>query len=253
MLRAGLLPGRGCLVLLLVVGTASAQDGQEPVRGVVRAVEEALISTELNARIMEITRREGEEFRKGDILMRFYCEKYEAELKAARAEELFNRIAFDNSVELDKRRAIGHFDVEQNRAKYEKAQAESETLSVQVDACAIPAPFDGRIAEMRAKAFETSKPGEPLMRIVNTDHLEIELIAPSEWLRWIKPGLSFEVTIDETGSRHAAIVERLAPTVDSVSQTVKIMGVFSGLAKDVLPGMSLSAQVVQPEPERLMP
>jgi membrane fusion protein (multidrug efflux system) len=234
------------LVLLLLVGTASAQDTQEPVRGMVRAIDDALISTELNTRIVEITRREGEDFKKGDVLVRFDCVKYETELTAARAEEEFNRIALDNSVALDKRKAIGHFDVEQNRARYDKAKAQAETLASQVDDCTISAPFDGRIAEMRAKAFETSKPNEPLMRLVNTDRLEIELIVPSVWLRWIEPGLKFRVIVDETGTRQDATVERIAATVDSVSQTVKIMAVFAEGSRNILPGMSLTAELKQP-------
>jgi RND family efflux transporter MFP subunit len=234
------------LALLPAVGAASAQDTEEPVRGMVRAIDDALISTELNTRILQIARREGEDFKKGDILLKFDCRKYETELKAALAEEEFNKIALDNSVELDKRKAIGHFDVEQNRAKYEKAQAEAETLANQVDECTIAAPFDGRVAEMRAKAFETSKPNEPLMRLVNTDRLEIELIVPSAWLRWIKPGLAFRVVVDETETKHDATVQRIAATVDSVSQTVKVMAVFDESARNILPGMSLTAEMKQP-------
>lgn len=240
-------------MLLPATGTGFAQEVLEPVRGLVRAVDDALISTELNARILEITRREGEDFKKGDVLMKFDCSKYESELKAARAEELFNKIALDNSIELDKRKAVGRFDVEQNRARHEKAQAEADTLAVQADECTIAAPLDGRISEMRAKAFEMSKPGEPLMRLVNIDHLEIELIVPSHWLRWIKPGLEFRVTVDETGATYDATVERLAPTVDSVSQTVKIMAVFAESARTVLPGMSLGADLGQPVKDTLVP
>lgn len=248
MFRALLIAEWIALALVSTHGTGFAQDAQEPVRGLVRAIDDALISTELSARILEVTRREGEEFRKDDVLIRFDCGKYETELKAARAEEEFNKIALDNSVALDKRKAIGRFEVEQNRARFEKAQAQAETLADQVDECVIAAPFDGRVADMRAKAFEMSKPNEPLMRLVNTDRLEIELIVPSLWLRWIKPDLKFRVVVDETETVHDATVQRIAATVDSVSQTVKIMAVFADSSSKILPGMSLSAELKQPEP-----
>lgn len=248
MFRALLIAEWIALALVSTHGTGFAQDAQEPVRGLVRAIDDALISTELSARILEVTRREGEEFRKDDVLIRFDCGKYETELKAARAEEEFNKIALDNSVALDKRKAIGRFEVEQNRARFEKAQAQAETLADQVDECVIAAPFDGRVADMPAKAFEMSKPNEPLMRLVNTDRLEIELIVPSLWLRWIKPGLKFRVVVDETETVHDATVQRIAATVDSVSQTVKIMAVFVDSSSKILPGMSLSAELKQPEP-----
>ena len=86
------------------------------------------------------------------------------------------------------------------------------------------------------------------MRLVNTDHLEIEMIVPSLWLRWMKPGLKFHVTIDETETVHDATVERIAATVDSVSQTVKVMAVFADSSRNILPGMSLTAELKQPEP-----
>ena len=79
------------------------------------------------------------------------------QLAAGDAQFALDLLRLTADLELDKRKAIGHFEVEQNRAKYEKAKAEAETLTVQVAACTIAAPFDGRVAEMRAKAFETSE------------------------------------------------------------------------------------------------
>ena len=70
----------------------------EPVRGVVRAVQEAWLTTELNARVTGVSRREGEAFVKGEVLITFDCDKYRFDLEAARAEETFHRIALENSV-----------------------------------------------------------------------------------------------------------------------------------------------------------
>ncbi len=248
MLKRMLIVASMALVLASSAASVFAQDEQEQIRGLVRPLDEALISTELNARILEISRREGQSFKVGEVLVRFDCRKYETELAAARAEEEFNRIVLANSVALDKRKAIGRLEVEQNRARYDKAKAQAETLANQVDECTIRAPFDGRIAEMRAKAYEMSRPNEPLMRLVNTDRLEIELIVPSLWLRWLKPGQNFRVVVDETETVHDATVQRIAATVDSVSQTVKIMAVFVESSQDILPGMSLSAELKQPGP-----
>lgn len=241
MIRIATLAGAGFFAFLTVPACAG-----EPVRGVVRAVQEAWIATELNARMIEISRREGESFKKGDVLIAFDCDKYTSELAAARAEEEFNRVALENSVELDKRKAIGRFEVVQNQAKLDKAKAQAETLATRVRECKITAPFDGKVAEMKARAFETSTPNQPLMRLVNSDNIEIEMIVPSAWLRWMQTGLQFRVKIDETETEHSAAVQRIAATVDSVSQTVKIMAVFTQANPAILPGMSLTADFVVP-------
>lgn len=244
------MPGRvsraAALASLMVLASGSAATAQESIRGLVRAVHDAWISTELNAEIIEVTRREGEAFKRNDVLVRFDCDKYQSDLDAARAELQMNKVVLDNSVELDRRRAIGRFEVAQNRAKYDKAKAQAETIAVKVRQCVIRAPFDGRLAELKARAFELSNPSQPLMRLVNADDLEIELIVPSTWLTWLAPGSSFKVRVDETGTTLLTHVRRIAPMVDSVSQTVKIVAGFAETATGVLPGMSLSADLRKP-------
>ena len=119
-------------------------------------------------------------------------------------------------------------------------------LAVRVRDCRILAPFDGRVAEMKARTFETATPNQPLMRLVGTEDLEIELIVPSGWLRWLKEGHPLQARIDETETEHGATVARIAPMVDAVSQTVKIIARFARSNRAVLPGMSLSATFPAP-------
>lgn len=237
-----------CLALGLVFGAPGAACAQEPVRGLVRAVQDAWIGTELNAEIKTIRRREGEAFKRDEVLLTFECDKYETELRAARAEQEFNRVALDSSIALDQRKAIGRFEVAQNRAKFDKARAQAETLAVKVRECTVRAPFDGRVADMKARAFELSQPNQPLMRLVNPADLEIELIVPSTWLTWLRPGFGFSLKVDETGGEHKARVQRIGAAVDSISQTVKIMAAFLDPTSDVLPGMSLTADLKKSAP-----
>jgi RND family efflux transporter MFP subunit len=236
------------LVALPVLWPIVACALEEPVRGVVRASQEAWLSTELNARIRHIPRKEGDAFAKGDPLISFDCQKYESELRAARAEQEVNWIVYNNSLELDRRKAIGRFEVDQNKAKFEKAKAQADTLAVRTSECTILAPFDGRVSELKAREHEISSPNQPLIRIVATANLEIEMILPSHSMRWLRVQTEFPVKIDETESEHTARVQRIAATVDSVSQTVKIFAVFTRADERILPGMSLTASIKPPAP-----
>lgn len=239
-----------CLILALTIGialqTAQAGSADEQIRGVVKPSQEAWLSTELNARILQLARKEGEAFKKNDVLVAFDCDKYETESRAADAERELNLIVLNNSVELDRRQAIGRYEVDQNRAKFDKAKAQAETLAVRLKECKIRAPYDGRVAELKGREFEISSPGQPLMHIVAVGDPEIEMIVPSNWLRWIGPDFRFRVEIDETKTTHTAQVRRIAPVVDSVSQTVKIMAAFTDDISEIRPGMSLSAVIDPP-------
>ncbi len=71
---------------------------------------------------------------------------------------------------------------------------------------------------------------------------DIEIIIPSDWLRWIKKDMKFDFLIDETGERLNASITRIGSTIDPVSQTIKIIGHFQHPPIDgVIAGMSGTA------------
>lgn len=54
-------------------------------RGVLRARDQAVLSSELAGRIIEMPYTDGQNFKKGDVLVRFDCSAYQAQLNAAQA------------------------------------------------------------------------------------------------------------------------------------------------------------------------
>ena len=60
-------------------GPGAGDDTKIPVRGVVKAVDKAELSTDLVARVTAIGFRFGERFKKGDLLVTFDCDRYRAE------------------------------------------------------------------------------------------------------------------------------------------------------------------------------
>ncbi|MDR7035666.1 RND family efflux transporter MFP subunit [Methylobacterium sp. BE186] len=235
------------LPVLLLAALPAAAEGDASVRGVVRALRDASVATDLNSRVVQLPFREGDAFKAGDTLVAFDCDKATAELRSAQAEDQVNRIAFDNAQQLDRRQAIGRMEVQAAKAKWEKARAAAEALQVRVRDCRILAPFGGRVADLRIHEHEMSTPGQALMRIVDAAALEIDLIVPSAWLVWLRAGTPLSVRVDETGLSYAARVARTAAAVDPVSQTIKITAHFApGDIAAVLPGMSLDARFDRP-------
>ena len=226
---------------------AAAQDDTKmPVRGVVRTIDQAALSTDLIARVAKIGFREGEAFKKGDLLVAFDCERYKAEFQSAEAVAREMQLTLDSNEHLEKFRAVGKHDVEISKARADKAQAEARSLQTRVAQCDVVAPFDGHVAELSVNAHEQPQPNKPYLVIVGQGHLEIELIVPSFWLSWLKPGAGFAFNVDETKTNYEAHVVRLGASVDAVSQMVKVIAVFDNLPGPVLPGMSGSAVFTDP-------
>ena len=81
---------------------------------------------------------------------------------------------------------------------------------------------------------------------VDDSTLEVDLIVPSTWLRWVNKGTRFEFDVDELGRSYTAQVDRLGAKVDAVSQTIKITGSFVDRPGNVLTGMSGTAKFTPP-------
>ena len=222
----------------LGAGDATA-DGRP--RGVVRSVAEATITSEIAARIVALPFREGESFRAGDVLVAFDCTRLKAEVDGSRADLAAARIAHEGSREMERLRAAGARDVATAAARVDKAAAEVAAGQARLAACEVRAPFDGVVTEKTGNEHEVASPSQPLLRIIDDGRLEIELIAPSRWMSWLRPGQSFVFAIDETGREHAAVVQRIAAAVDPVSQTVKLFGRFAVREAGVRHGMSGAA------------
>jgi RND family efflux transporter MFP subunit len=227
-----------CLASVFAGFAPPAQADDSSLRGIVRAVREAAISTDLNLQILSLPVKEGQPFKQGDVLAQFNCREMNAELAAAAAQLKAETLTLENDQRLAKLNAVGKFDTALQAVKVEQVTAERQALSSKVSGCTIRAPYDGRMVERFANEFEFPIPGKPLMRIVGLSDLDIELILPATWLRWLRVGAAFDLHVEETGGNHAASVVRITPEVDAVSQTVKVIGQFSDPTPDILPGMS---------------
>lgn len=238
------------IALFMQAETALAQDASPAalptettvmVRGLLKPLHEATLSSEVLAKVTEIPFTEGKRFKKGDVLVRFDCARYKAELAATQAEFSARKKTSDNNAELSTYNAAANLDVEVSAAETDKAAAQMQAAQAMLNGCTISAPWAGRVVEVVAHAHETVSPGKELLRILDDSKLEIELLAPSKWLAWLKIGSTFKFRVDETGKEYPAKILELGARVDPVSQTIRLTGVLNKQDAALLAGMSGSA------------
>lgn len=210
-------------------------------RGVVRPADQAKISVDLVAPLAKIGFREGQQFRKGDVLLEFDCRRQQAELASAMAQQREMAVTLESALFLEKRGAGSRQDSEISRARSERATADVEAIRARLAQCVIVAPYSGHVVDLGIQAHELPAAGKPLLAIVSTGDPEIELIVPSSWLNWLRVGAELKFFIDETRLTHAGTVVRLGAAIDTVSQTIKVYGRFTTPSPEILPGMSGTA------------
>jgi membrane fusion protein, multidrug efflux system len=220
---------------------AGPSPNESPVRGIVRAVQQASISTDLSVRVSAVHAREGEAFEAGDKLVEFDCRRQIATVAAADAQQLEMQLTVDKNRLLVRTQSVGKNDLEVSEARLMKARAEADALRSQLDQCVVIAPFRGRVLDLNLQVHEATQPGKPFIALIAHERLELELIVPSHWLQRSAVGTAFSFHVDEVRRAVPATVARTSPAVDPISQTIKIIAVFANTDGAILPGMSGTA------------
>jgi len=217
----------------------------QTVRGMLRARDQAVLSSEISGRVLEMPFQDGEAFAKGSLLVRFDCAAYQAQLNAALAAEKAASQELAQTTQLAQMKSVGRLSVDLAAAHLAKAQAETQLYRIQVGRCRVMAPFDGRVVSRKIQVYESASQGAPLLEIVDNRHLDIYLLVPSRWLPQLHIGQAFTFIPDETGTPLQAEVVQMGARIDETSQTLTLIGRPSSPADNLLAGMSGSAQFAE--------
>lgn len=223
----------------------TAVSAERAARGVLRARDQAVLSSELAGRIIEMPYPDGQDFKKGDVLVRFDCSAYQAQLNAAQAAGRAAREELAHKKQLAALNSVGRFEVALAEARQAQALAETQVYQVQVKRCSVTAPFNGRVVQRRVQPHESVAGGTALLEVVDNRTLEVHLLVPSNWLARLKPGEIFQFTPDETGQPLQVEIKRLGARIDEGSQTLLLIGTLPADTSGLLAGMSGSARFTE--------
>lgn len=229
------------------VGAGEDRRDAPQARALLEPYNEAILSSELAAQVIEITVRDGERFQAGDVLVTFDCGTYEAELDAARATLFRAQRQLATLQQQANLGAVGALDVELARGEVLEAQAGVRSAELQVGRCAIAAPYDGIVVELLVHAYESVPAGQPLIEILDSGRLEVTIIIPSTWLAWLAPGELFFLEIDETQAIYEAEITKIGGRIDPISQTITVTGAIIAPHGNLIAGMSGTALFLEPE------
>jgi membrane fusion protein (multidrug efflux system) len=226
--------------VFLGTGNAAAQEMAtgSRIRVQIVSIQQTTLSSELAANISNLPLRDGESFTKSQILAEFDCSILQTQLSKAEAAAEVARQTLKVSTRLAELNSISTLEVDQASAKVKETEAEVAMMKATVTKCSLKAPFAGRIANLHVEPYQYVTPGKPLMDILDTSRLEVRLIVPSHWLKWLRQDSRFTIRIEELGRSYPARVVRLGARIDPMSQTIPLTGMIDGVHKELLPGMS---------------
>jgi RND family efflux transporter MFP subunit len=218
-------------------GTAAADDNSR-IRTQLVSQHDVIISSEVEGKVAQLPLKEGDAFKRGQLLVGFDCDLYAAQLRKVEATADAAAKVYAVNQKLGALHSVGELDVEQAEAKVKETDAEAAYMHTIVSRCQVMAPFSGRVSKRVVAQYEYVQAGKPLLQIVDVEDLELKLIVPSRWLAWLRAGTPFQAHIDDLNADYAANIVRVGARVDPVSQTLEVSARIKGNHAELLPGMS---------------
>jgi membrane fusion protein (multidrug efflux system) len=208
------------------------------VRARLSPVRFTILSAEVAARIEKLPFAEGARFKQGDALVVFDDAVPRAQLGKARAAHESATRVLQSYRRLAELGSVSQLDLAVSESRVLEAKADLDLAEATFGKCVVRAPFAGRVGDMRIREHQFMQAGQPMLEIIDDSALELEFIAPSASLAWLRPGLALKVRIDETARTYEAKVIRIGAKVDPVSQTIKLAASVAGEHPELLSGMS---------------
>lgn len=215
-------------------------------RALLVPVREAVISSQIDGRIVSLPVEAGDYFKKGQLLVELDCRILNAELQKAKMDLEAAGETHGAKLRLKEFGSVSDLDVAISSAKKKRAQAEVLLKETRVKMCRIESPFSGRVIKRMANPYENVTPDNPILEILDDKQLKLHLLVPSLWLQWLREKCKFGVRIDETGKEYQAVVTGLGARVNPVNQTLEVEAAFIKNHSELLAGMSGTAVFALP-------
>ncbi len=216
----------------------SDNDASEDIHAQLVPTRYTTLSSDTGGHIEHLSVREGDRFRQGQVLVALDCALQHAQVGEARAILAGAQKANAVNRRMVELHSGGVLEAELAAAEAAKDAARLQSALVLQSKCTIAAPYQGRVVEQKVREHQYVQPGQAMLDILDDTALEVEFIAPSRWLAWVRPGMEFRLRVDETGKSYPAKVTIIGAKVDAVSHSVKITGAIGGEQSDLVAGMS---------------
>ena len=212
------------------------------------SLNDSRIGSRIAGMVQSLPVRVGDRVEAGQVLATLDCRsnrikqrQAEAALDAARARITLARTQLQRSRTLEKERNIPVETVNQReadlntaRADLASARAALDQARLEVEHCTITAPFTGVVMERLAGEGEWVAPGAPLLRLLDSERLEVSAQIPLHRLASLQRTTA---TWLQTGQgRYPLRLQRLVPAVDPRGRYREARLLFS--ERPALPGSS---------------
>ena len=221
-----------------LTATLAAPKSENVIRGQLRARQFTTLAANLPGKLISFPVIVGQRLNKGQTIAVFDCQIEKAEKDVSLAKLGAAQSKLQVNTQLAQYKNVSELELTLSKSEVAVQKAELSRIEAVLSKCVVVSPFAAVVSEKVAQAFQYVKEGEPLLELVDTNHLEVEMVIPSRLLKKLANGTVFTLKLDEIDTPVKAKIDRNVGTIDPVSQTIRVIATLLNPPVALLPGMS---------------
>jgi membrane fusion protein (multidrug efflux system) len=191
--------------------------------GSLRSDESVQIASEAVGRIAEITFKEGEQVKAGDVLVKLDDSLAQAEVADSKARLDLAQANFDRAQSLSRTGSGTERALDEARSALQVARAATQLAEARLAKLSITAPFDGRVGLRAVSPGAYATPGETIVNLEKIDQLKLDFRVPETRLNQVSVGQDVEITVDAfPGRRFGGQIYAIDPLLDVNGRSLRI-------------------------------
>jgi RND family efflux transporter MFP subunit len=208
-----------------------------PITGSLSPLLYTTVRSQVAGEVLEVTVREGQAVKKGDVLVRIDTRNLKAQLDAAqaslekaKADLELARLNRENHAAMLEKKFVSQnaYDTVESTyqvalANVKAAEAQLSLARIALEYATVTAPFDGTVAGRMVHPGGKVEIGSELIGLVDLSQLELQAPAPSHEVPSVRLGQVARFRVDGFGDRvFEGRVERINPMTDTGSRSIMV-------------------------------
>lgn len=214
------------------------------VSGTVEAVNDALISPEMNGQVKKIHVKEGQTVKAGTVLVTLNTSIIDNSIAEMKTRLNLATDVFNKQKSLWEKKIGSEIQYLQAKNNKEALEQSLKAMQAQRNLSIVKAPFDGIIDEIFAKEGEMASPGFRLIQLINLSELYVNADLSEHFLPKVKAGDMVNVTFPNLpGLSYDLPINRIGNFINPDNRTFKIQLSLKNVNNIIKPNLVASVEV----------
>lgn len=231
---------KGAPAMTVSTATVTAEKWERTVESVgsLRAVQGADLATESPGVVARILFENGQEVKKGDLLLELDYETEAANLRSAEAEADLARTVHERTRKLRLNNTVPQSDLDAAESQLRKMNALVEQLKATINKKQLFAPFSGRLGIREVNLGQFVEHGRKIVSLQSLDPIFVDFLLPQQWIAGIHADERVRVFTDVYPDRvFEGKLTAMNPEVDPVTRNIRLQGTLPNADGALRPGM----------------